>query len=168
MPLAPAARADRPSSRVAAIVTGTLLCGVLDLAAACIQAWTQAGRPPVAVVKGIASAVVGRTALDGGPDMIALGLAMHFAVALTATVVFYLLSRRVRVLRTAPLLLIGPLYGVVVFAAMNYGTLPLMSCVRSLYLGTAARWPGGMGWPLLVVHLVCVGLPIVWAIRRAR
>jgi len=34
-----------------------LLCGVLDLAAACLQAWTQAGRPPVAVVKGIASAV---------------------------------------------------------------------------------------------------------------
>ena len=168
MALASALHADRPSSPVAAIVTGMLLCGMLDLAAACLQAWTQAARPPAAVVKGIASAAVGRAALDGGPDMIALGLTMHFAVALTATLVFYLLSRRWRVLRTAPLLLIGPLYGAVVFAAMNYGTLPLMSWLRSVYLGTAPRWPGGMGWPLLFVHLVCVGLPIVWSIRRAR
>jgi hypothetical protein len=145
-----------------------LLCGVLDLAAACLLAWTQAGRPPAAVVKGIASAVAGRAALDGGPEMIALGLTMHFAVALTATLVFYLLSRRWGVMRTAPLFLIGPLYGAVVFAAMNYGTLPLMSWLRSLYLGTAPRWPGGMGWPLLFVHLVCVGLPIVWSIRRIR
>jgi hypothetical protein len=167
MALDPVTRPDS-SSPAAAIVTGMLLCGVLDLAAACIQAWTQAGRPPVAVVKGIASAALGRAAVDGGPEMIALGLAMHFAVALTATLVFYLLSRRIRILRRAPLLLIGPLYGVVVFAAMNYGTLPLMSWMRSLYLGTPARWPGGMGWPLLIVHMVCVGLPIVWSIRRIR
>jgi hypothetical protein len=62
--------------------------------------------------------------------------------------IIYALSRRVTLLRTAPLLIVGPLYGLVVFAAMNYGTLPVLSWVRSLYLGTPPRWPGSMGWPL--------------------
>ena len=150
-----------------AITSGWLLCGALDILAAFAQAWTQAGRPPSAVLKGIASALWGRAALDGGAGFAAIGLAMHFAVALTATLVFYALSRRVAALRTAPLLIIGPLYGVVVFAAMNYGTIPLMSWVRSLYLGTPPRWPGTMGWPMVAIHMAFVGLPIVWAIRRA-
>jgi hypothetical protein len=71
-------------------------------------------------------------------------------------------------LRVAPIWFVGPLWGVVVFAAMNYGTLPLLSWLRSFYLGTPPRWPGSMGWPQLVIHMVCVGLPIVWGVRRGR
>ena len=120
------------------------------------------------VLKGIASALWGRGALDAGAGMAAMGLVMHFSVALTATLIFYAFSRRVAFLRTAPLLVVGPLYGAVVFAAMNYGTLPALSWVRGLYLGTPPRWPGSMGWPQLGIHVVCVGLPIVWSVRRAR
>ena len=151
-----------------AILTGWLLCGVLDITAACVQAWIQAGRSPAMVLKGVASALWGRAALDAGTGMAAIGLAMHFTVALTATLVFYALSRRVPLLLTAPLLIVGPLYGVLVFATMNYGTLPLLSWVRSLYLGTPPRWPGSMSWPQFFIHMVCVGLPIVWGVRRAR
>lgn len=151
-----------------AILTGWLLCGVLDITAACVQAWIQAGRAPTMVLKGVASALWGRAALDAGTGMAVIGLAMHFTVALTATLVFYALSRRVAFLRTAPLLIVGPLYGVVVFATMNYGTLPVLSWVRSLYLATPPRWPGSMSWPQLFIHMVCVGLPIVWGVRRAR
>lgn len=150
-----------------AILTGWLLCGVLDITAACLQAWIQAGRAPADVLRGVASALWGRAAITGGPGMAAIGLAMHFAVALTATLVFYALSRRMPVLRTGPLWLVGPLYGLVVFCAMNYGTLPALSWLRSLYLNTAPRWPGGMGWPQLAIHMVCVGMPIVWGVRRA-
>ena len=120
MVLAPGTRASSFSaSRVGtgqAIVTGWLLCGVLDITAACIQSWIQAGRMPAEVLKGVASALWGRAALDGGAGMATIGLIMHFTVALTATLVFYVLSRRVAFLRTAPLLLVGPLYGVIVFA----------------------------------------------------
>ena len=150
-----------------AILTGWLLCGVLDITAACLQAWIQAGRAPADVLRGVASALWGAAAMKSGPGMAAIGLAMHFTVALTATMVFYGLSRRFPVLRTAPLWIIGPLYGVVVFCAMNYGTLPALSWLRSLYLNTAPRWPGAMGWPQLAIHMVCVGMPIVWGVRRA-
>jgi len=151
-----------------AILTGWLLCGVLDIAAACVQAWMQAGRTPPEVLRGVASALWGRPAMEAGAGMAAIGLAMHFAVALTATLVFYALSRRLAVLRTAPLWMVGPLYGVLVFCAMNYGTLPALSWVRSLYLHTPPRWPGAMSWPQLGIHLVCVGTPIAWGVRRAR
>lgn len=155
-------------STLRAIVTAWLLCAILDIAAAFALSWFQAGRAPVAVLKGIASALLGRSAVTGGPEMAVLGAVMHLAVALTATLVFYALSRRLRFLRAAPLLIVGPAYGLLVFGAMKYGTLPLMSWFRSLYLGTPARWPADMGWPLVVVHLLFVGTPIVWAIRRAR
>ena len=31
----------------------------------------------------------------------------------------------------------------------------------------AIMTPGAMGWPQLGIHMVCVGLPIVWGVRRA-
>src|SRR4029078_10029533 len=98
-----------------AILSGWLLCGVLDISAACIQAWIQAGRAPADVLRGGASALWGAAAMTGGLTMAAIGLVMHFTVALTATLVFYALSRRIAVLRSAPLWIIGPLYGIVVF-----------------------------------------------------
>ena len=160
-----------PSGQVTtrqAILTAWLLCGVLDITAACLQAWIQAGRAPADVLRGVASALWGAAAMKGVPAMAAIGLAMHFTVALTATLIFYALSRRLPILRTAPLWIVGPLYGVVVFCAMNYGTLPALSWLRSLYLGTPPRWPGSMGWPQLLIHMVCVGAPIAWGVRRAR
>jgi hypothetical protein len=151
-----------------AIVTGWLVCGVLDITAACIQAWVNAGRTPVQLLQGVASAIFGgKAAAQGGLGMAAVGLLMHFTVALTATLIFYALSRRIGALRTLPLWLVGPLYGVVVFCAMNYGTLPALSWLRSLYLETTPHWPGGMRWPQLAIHMVCVGLPIAWGVRRA-
>jgi hypothetical protein len=150
-----------------AIVTGWLLCGVLDITAAFVQAWIQAGRAPADVLRGVASALWGRDAMTAGTGMAAIGLAMHFTVALTATLVFYALSRRVTPLRRAPLWIIGPLYGLIVFSAMNYGTLPALSWIRGFYLHTPPRWPGSMSWPQLAIHMVCVGPPIVWGVRRA-
>jgi hypothetical protein len=150
-----------------AIAIGWLLCGVLDIAAAFGLALVQSGRPPGVVLQGIASALWGAAAMRGGAAMAAVGLAMHFAVALAWTLVFYAACRRSAGLRTASLLVVGPLYGAFVWAVMNYAMLPAASWTRSLYLGTPARWPGGMGWPMLVIHLVFVGLPIVWGVRHA-
>lgn len=148
------------------ILTGWLLCGVLDITAACIQARIQAGFTPDRVLKGVASALWGPAALNGGAGMAAIGLVMHFTVALVATLIFAALVERIAVLRTAPLWLIGPLYGAIVFCAMNYGTLPALSWVRTFYVPHAiVRWPGPMKWPQLLIHLACVGLPIAWGVR---
>ena len=151
-----------------AILTGWLLCGVLDITAACLQAWIQAGRAPAEVLRGVASALWGRDGDDGrhrhGRDR------PRDALHCRADGDDGLLCRSAdgcAVLRTAPLWIVGPLYGVVVFCAMNYGTLPALSWLRSLYLHTPPRWPGSMSWPQLAIHMVCVGTPIAWGVRRA-
>jgi hypothetical protein len=151
-----------------AILAGWLACAMLDIAAACLQAWIQAGRTPGQVLRGVASALWGAPAMQADAGMAAVGLAMHFTVALTWTLVFFALSRRLAMLRTAPLWIAGPLYGVFVFAVMNYATLPFLSWVRTFYLNTAPRWPGSMSWPQLWIHMACVGLPIAWGVRRAK
>ena len=56
-----------------AILTGWLLCGVLDITAACLQAWTQAGRAPADVLRGVASALWGAAAMKSGAGMAAIG-----------------------------------------------------------------------------------------------
>jgi hypothetical protein len=167
MPLSPAVPRAGAVTAGQAILTGWLLCGVLDITAAWIQSSIQFGRTFPDVFRGVASGLWGRPAMDGGAGMAAIGLAMHFTVALTWTLVFYAISRRVAWLRTAPLWIVGPLYGVIVFCAMNYGTLPALSWVRGFYLHTPPRWPGSMSWPQLGIHMICVGTPIAWGVRRA-
>ncbi len=149
-----------------AIVYGALLCGVLDITAACTQAWIQAGAPPVRVLKGVASAVLGVSAYNGGAEIAALGLLMHFTVATGATLLFYALSRRIPALRQSPVWIVGPLYGLFFWIVMNYATLPLLSVLRSLYLDTPPRFPGSMKWPQMLIHMAFVGSPIVWCSRR--
>lgn len=156
----------RVSAGGRAIVLGWISCGVLDIVAAFALSWFQAGRGPLTVLRGVASALVGRAAIDGGAFMAAVGLVMHFGVALGWTLVFVWMAGRSAAVRRAPVALVGPLYGAFVFCAMNFAVLPATTWVRSLYLDTAVRWPGGLGWPLLAVHLVCVGTPIMWAIKR--
>ena len=70
------------------------LVGVLDITAACIEKRVVAGFTPARVLKGVASGVLGRSALEGGFGTATLGLAMHFTMALTVTAIFYALSRR--------------------------------------------------------------------------
>src|SRR5262245_1316476 len=65
MTSARASSSARPQVSIGqAILSGWLLCGVLDITAACVQAWIQAGRTPAGVLKGVASALWGRAALD--------------------------------------------------------------------------------------------------------
>lgn len=166
-----ATTASRPApatSKASAIVTAWLLCGVLDISGAFVQAWIQFGRTPKQVLLGVASGLWGPPAMTRGIGLAAIGLLMHFTVALTATLVFFGLSRKISWLRTGPLLVVGPLYGALVFCTMNYATLPLLSVLRHLYLNTAPRWPGTMSWAQLGIHLICVGLPIAWGVRRGK
>jgi hypothetical protein len=142
------------------------LVGVLDITAACIQVYIVSRMMPVRLLQGIAAGVLGRAAaVNGGLATAALGLAMHFTMALTVTTVFYLLSRRFpAMLRHAVPAGLG--YGVTVFAVNNFITAPFMSWVRSLYLHTPVLLKGPMGWPQLVIHMFCVGLPIALVVRR--
>jgi glucan phosphoethanolaminetransferase (alkaline phosphatase superfamily) len=137
------------------------LVGVLDITAACVNARLLAGIPPGHVLQSVAGGLLGRASYNGGFATAALGLAMHFTMALTVAAIFYALTRRFSLpKRLAGVVAVGMLYGAAVFVVNNFATAPFLSWVRSLYLHTPVLFKPPMGWSQLVIHLFCVGLPI--------
>ena len=156
-----------------AILWGTLICGVLDITAAIINA-SFSGASPVRLLQFVASGLLGRdAAFAGGYATAALGLVMHFCVAFTVTAIFYALSRRFPVL-VQQVIPVGLLYGAGVYLAMNVGVLPFLTWFRSLYLHTPVVFGLKTGWawaqlivqPQFFIHLCCVGLPIVASVAH--
>jgi hypothetical protein len=143
------------------------LVGVLDITAACIQVYIASGMMPIRLLQGVASGLLGRGTLGGGFATAALGLLMHFTMALTVAAIFYALSRRLPLpQKLAGVVAVGVLYGAAVFAVNNYATAPFLSWVRSLYLHTPISFRHPMGWSQFVIHLFCVGLPIALVMHR--
>ena len=146
-----------------AILWGGLLCGVLDITSAIIISLANSG--PVHMLQGIAGALLGPVSFEYGAATAALGLAMHFGVAFTATAIFYWLSRRIPAMVewAVPS---GILFGAVWLHVMYRGVIPLTIALRTLYLDNVKRSLPAL-WPLpLLVHMTCVGLPIALAVRR--
>jgi hypothetical protein len=152
---------------VKAILYAGALVGVLDITAAFIQVYIAYGYAPARLLKGIAAGLLGRGALEGGFATAALGLLMHFTMALTVAAIFYALSRRLPLpQKLLGVVAVGMLYGAAVFAVNNFATSPLLSWVRSLYLHTPISVKAPMGWSQLVIHLFCVGLPIALVMHK--
>ena len=149
------------------ILYAAVLVGVLDITAACINLGVAYGFGPLRVLKGVAGGLLGRSAIEGGFATAALGLAMHFTMALTVTTIFYALSRRLPLPQKLwGVVAVGLLYGATVFAVNNFATAPFLSWVRSLYLHTPILFKPPMGWWQLIIHLFCVGLPIALVMHR--
>jgi len=152
--------------RLKPILYAGAIVGVLDITAACIQTHIEFGMTPMRVLKGVAGGLLGRSAYEGGFAVAALGLTIHFTMALTVVTVFYLLSRKFPLPeKLLGVVAVGLLYGAAVFAVNNFVTAYFMSWVRSLYLHTPAVFKPPMGWSQLVIHLFCVGLPIALVMR---
>ena len=151
-----------------AILYAGALVGVLDITAACIQVYVGSGMMPIRLLQGVAGGLLGRGSLNGGFATAALGLLMHFTMALVVATIFYALSRRFFSLpkKLLGVVIVGLLYGAAVFAVNNFGTAPFLSWVRSLYLHTPMLFKPPMGWSQLVIHLFCVGLPIALVMHR--
>ena len=135
-----------------AIAAGGLLAGALDLTQAL---WLFGARVPLSIAAGL----LGRSAFRGGAGTYALGVLLHFFIAFSATAVYYAASRRLAFLKEHPLVC-GLFYGGAVEEVMNLIVLPLSALhargpytLQDLILG-------------LLVHMVVVGLPIAFSVRR--
>lgn len=147
-----------PSPRVRSVLWGGVLAGTLDILAAFALSASRGGRP-IRVLQGIASGLLGPAAMQGGTSTAALGLLLHFAIALTAAAVYFVASRRMPVLvRHASAC--GLAYGVIVYLFMNHVVLPLSRVTRGNPPLSVVAW-------LVVIHMFCVGLPIALTVRAA-
>lgn len=141
------------------VLFGGLTAGSLDITYA-MTATTLRGRPPALAVKAVASGLLGRAALEGGASMFVLGLALHFFIALSAALLYYLASTRLALLRER-VLVPGAVFGVSVYLVMNFVVLPLSAAPFKLSYPPLTLALG------LLVHVVCIGWPIAAFVRRA-
>jgi len=139
-----------------AIAWGGLLAGVMDISAAFVT-WGVRGVSPVRILQSIASGLLGANAFEGGMVTAALGAALHFLIATTATAVYYLASRKLSFL-TQRAVIWGVLYGVTVYLFMYQAVLPLAGIKTRFTLSAVAI--------AVITHIVCVGLPIALTVRR--
>jgi Na+/alanine symporter len=147
--------APRPSGKrnaLLAIGVGGVIAGTLDLLQACILfGWDV----PLAIAAGL----LGRQAFQGGVGTYILGVLLHFFIALSAATTYYAASRRLGFLTEHPLVC-GLFFGMAVDLVMNLVVLPLSALhargpykLHDLILG-------------LLVHMVVIGLPISFSVRR--
>lgn len=135
-----------------AIAVGGGIAGILDLTQACIL---FGRRVPLVIAAGL----LGRQAFQGGPGTYVLGVLLHFFIACSAAAVYYGASRRLHFMTEHPLVC-GLLFGAAVEEVMTLIVLPLSALqargpytLHDLILG-------------LLVHMVVVGLPISYSVRR--
>jgi len=138
-----------------AIVVGGLIVGVLDLAYAVL---VYSPKEPILIPQTIASGILGMKSYDGGVRSAALGVVLHFVIALGAAAVYYLASRELTFL-VSRAVLSGIVYGALVYLFMHIVVLPLSALpVRHTPLIYKATE--------FVEHWFCVGLPIALSVRQ--
>jgi len=140
------------------IVFAWIVAGTLDVVTAVTYYPLTVNVTAKQILQGIASGLLGARAFQGGAATAALGLGLHYVIALIWTVVFYLAARNFRTLARRPLL-VGPLYGTFVWLVMNLVVLP-MSRVAHRPLRLQPSIVGA------VILMICIGLPLATIIGR--
>jgi hypothetical protein len=145
---------DKPRA-ARAVVWGGLLAGLGDITFAFVVSGLR-GVGPVRVLQSVAGGLLGAAARDGGPATAALGAVLHFLIAFVWATVFWLASRRLRVLVRHPVVC-GLLYGTAVYFFMYFVVLPLSAIYFKPSHELSAILLNSAG------HALLVGLPIALA-----
>ena len=150
--------ASKISSLVTIVWIG-LFAGTLDITDNLIFNQLR-GITPKIVFQYIASGLIGMQAFRGGLLSIALGVAIHYTIALIWTDVFYAASRKLAILSRRPVLT-GLVYGGGVYLFMNFIVLPLSAVPHPRSAITLASRINGV-----LALLLFIGLPISLLVRR--
>lgn len=113
-------------SPLTAIVLAGIAAGTIDIGAASLIS----GYDPLFISRFIAGGVLGKSALSGGLETAALGVALQWAMSMIIAALFVAASRVLPVLREH-WLLGGIAYGVPVYFVMEYVVVPLSAWHRS-------------------------------------
>ena len=142
------------------VVLAGMLVGTLDILAAFTSFYLSTGKNPIpAVLKFIASGVLGRPALKGGAEMIALGLALHYLIAFLFTIFFFWIYKRWTLL-SRNWVLTGIVYGIFIWLAMTLIVVPLSN--------TPKLPPAPIGKKIIsiLILITMIGLPLSYIAKR--
>ena len=142
------------------VLAGGLVAGAFDITYACVFWAIKAGAPPSRIFQSVAKGLLGPASFRGGAATAALGLFLHFFIALTMSVVYYFAARQWAPLYKYPLRC-GAAYGLLLYVVMNYVVVPLSRA------GGGGSQDGLWVALSILVHMFLIGVPIAYFTRRA-
>jgi hypothetical protein len=140
-------------------MAGGAVAGTLDI----VYAWgfwrLKAGVSMLRILQSVAAGVLGSRSYVGGGDTALLGLALHYFIATTMSIAYYLAAIWWPALARYPLRY-GALYGLLLYGTMRYIVVPLSAAGRQ---STDPLWVALS----VAVHVVFIGIPIAAATHYA-
>jgi hypothetical protein len=151
--------AARPHPPLAYVLAGGLIAGALDISYAWLFWAVKAGLTAQRIFQSVAAGLLGKASFAGGWPTALLGLGLHFFIATSMSLTYFLVARRWPLLQERPLAC-GAGYGLLLYAIMNFVVVPLSAA------------SGGSKDPLWValsvaVHVLFIGIPIAVFSRLA-
>jgi hypothetical protein len=133
---------------------GGLVAATLDIVYACVFWAIEADVAPSRILQSVAAGLLGESSFRGGSGTAALGLLLHYLIALAMALAYYVAARRWTPLRKH-WLRGGAVYGLLLYLVMQYVVLPL---------SRAGGGPQDTLWVTLSIaaHVLLVGIPIAF------
>ena len=119
------------------------------------------GISPWRVFQYVASGLIGMKSFRMGWNSVALGVALHYVIALTWTLIFYFAALRFAGLTRRPFLS-GVIYGCLVYVIMNFVVLPWSGVPHPVAAITTASKVNAV-----LALVFCIGLPISFLTHKA-
>lgn len=141
------------------VLAGGLVAGTLDISYACVFWAIKAGVTPQRIFQSVAAGLLGKASFDGGAATAALGVVLHYFIATTMALAYYLVAKRLRLLTQRPWLL-GAAYGLLLYLIMNYVVVPLSAA------GSGSKDPLWVSLSI-AVHMLFIGIPSALFARLA-
>jgi hypothetical protein len=149
------------ASAVVSVVRVGLIAGTLDITEnIAFNAFRHI--TPVMIFQFIASGLTGAWAFHAEIASVALGVAIHYTIALFWTALYYAASRWIVILIRRPVVC-GLLYGTVVYLIMNFVVLPMTRVPHAHAAMTLASRVSGV-----LALLLCIGLTVGLLTARER
>ena len=136
------------------VLKAGLFVGTLDILAALLHYFIKTNKDPLPVLKFIASGVFGKEAFTGGNSMYTWGLVFHFIIAIAFTIFFFWVYSIVPSLFKYRLLT-GIIYGLFVWAVMQFIVLPLSNAPKMAFRPLNAMLAAA-------ILVICIGIPLAF------
>jgi hypothetical protein len=147
------------SKRIRAIFWIGLTAGTLDITENLVFNHFR-GISPWRVFQYIASGLIGMKSFQSGWSSVALGVAVHYAIALAWTAIFLFAALKFPMITRRPFLS-GVVYGCVVYLIMNFIVLPLSGVPHPPAAITIASRINAV-----LALIFCIGLPVSLLTRK--
>ena len=138
-----------------ATIVGGLLAGAADISYALLWFSGVKGVPWIRIPQSVAGGLIGKGTFDGGVGTAALGLGLHWLVALIWSTIFVFVATRFLPAMLRKPIPYGLAYGAWIYFFMNWVVLPLDAMHTKPHFAPWDTWLTG-----LAVHMFGIGLAI--------